>query len=206
MRHPRPPQLTLWIAFLASSLSGCGSGELQTREEAVRVQWSEAVNLYERRSDLVPDVLARLRALGFEDVQSLAAVEAAHGSTRADPPTPALLDDSHAFARSQAAQLKLRAALGGLLESVERHSAVSADPAFRDLRAQLQDTERRIAQIRLRYAEASQAFNISIREFPARLTAGLLDLEPVPAMARVESGGGTLSSTPGDPGRPVASN
>jgi LemA protein len=197
MLRRRPPPVTLWIAFLASSLSGCGSGELQTREEAVKVQWSEAVNLYQRRSDLVPAVLGKLRALGFEDVEALAAVEAAHGNTRADPPTPAL---------SQAAQLQLRAALGRLMESVEQSSAVSSDPAFRDLRAQLQDTERRIAQVRLRYAEASQAFNGSIREFPARLTAGLLDLEPVPGMARVESGGGTLSSTSGDSARPVASN
>jgi LemA protein len=206
MLRQRPPRLTLWIAFLASSLSGCGSGELQTREEVVKMQWSEAVNLYQRRSDLVPDVLEKLRALGFDDVEAIAAVEAAQGNTRADPPTPALLDDSHAFARSQAAQLQLRAALGRLMESVEQFSAVSSDPALRDLRAQLQDTERRIAQVRLRYGEASQAFNGSIREFPARLTAALLDLKPVPGMARVEPGGGTLSSTPGDSARPVASN
>jgi LemA protein len=202
----RPNRLAFVVSFLACSLSGCGSGELQTREEAVKVQWSEAVNLYERRADLVPDVLVRLRALGFPDVEALAAVEAALAGIRINPPTPALLDEPDAFALSQDAQLQLRAALGRLVESVDPHSTVSCDPGYRDLRTQLQDTERRLALVRSRYAEASQAFNTTIRGFPALLTAGILDLDAVPAMARVESGGGKRSAAPADPGSPVASN
>lgn len=199
-------RLLVFLGLAGCGLPGCGSGELQAQEEAVRVEWAEAVNLYQRRSDLVPDVLAKLRAQGLEDHESLSRVEAALAATRAEPPMPALLDDVDAFARSQAAQVDLREALATLLQAADRQPALSSDPGYRDLRAQLQDTERRIAQVRLRYADASHAFNAAIRRFPVRLTAGLLDHAPMPGMARVDAGGGKVAGNPQDPGRPIASH
>jgi LemA protein len=202
----RLARLVVLLALAGGGLPGCGSGELQAREEAVRVEWSEAVNLYQRRSDLVPDVLAKLRAREFEDHDALSRVEKARAATRAAPPTPALLDEAEAFARSQAAQVELREALAALLRSADQQPALSSDAGYRDLRSQLQDTERRIAQVRLRYAEASHAFNAAIRRFPARFMAGLFDHAPMPGMARVDAGGGTVAGTPKDPARPIASH
>jgi LemA protein len=198
--------VVLMLAFAGCLIAGCGSGELQRQEEAVKVQWSEAVHLYERRSDLVPAVLDELRALGLADTPELSRVEEAWAGAKAQPPTPALLDDVGAFARSQAAQLNLRAALAGLTDAVDLQPRLAAAPGYRDLRTQLKDTERRIAQVRLRYAEAAHGFNTAIQRFPARLTAGLFDLAAVPSMARVDSADAKLSSAPAEPGRPVASN
>lgn len=204
--HVRLARLVLCLGMFGCGLAGCESGQLQAQEEAVRLHWSEAVNLYQRRADLVPDVLAKLRARGFEDVAALSRVENARAAIGASPPTPGLLEDVDAFARSQAAQVELREALATLVQAVDALPAVASDPGYRDLRAQLQDTERRIAQVRLRYTEASHAFNSTIRRFPARLTAGLFDHVPMPGMARVDAVGGKVAGTPGDPGHPVASH
>jgi LemA protein len=202
----RLARLVVLLGLAGGGLPGCGSGQLQAQEEAVRVEWSEAVNLYQRRSDLVPEVLAKLRARGFEDHDALSRAEMARAATLADPPAPALLDDADAFARSQAAQVELREALATLLHSADQQPALSSDAGYRDLRSQLQDVERRITQVRLRYAEASHAFNTAIRRFPDRFTAGLFDHAPMPGMARVDAGGGKVAGAPKDPGRPMASH
>ena len=197
----------LLTAIAGVQLAGCGSGKLEKQDETVRQAWAETMNQYQRRIDLVPDLLSRVPLLAEREPQVVAAVSEAHAGAQAVPLSPSLLDDPGAFARAQSGQMALGTALRELVAAADRQSELAADENYRDLRAQLHGLDGRIAMARKRYAEAVQAYNGSVNDFPSSLTAGMFDYEEKPALpART----GTPESWPALPGgetpKPLASN
>ena len=197
----------LLAAFAGVQLAGCGSGKLEEQDATVRHAWADTMNQYQRRIDLVPDLLSRLPQLAEREPRVVAAVSEAHARAQTMPLAPALLDDSEAFARAQSAQMALGAALRELVAAADRQPELAADENYRDLRAQLHGLDGRIAMARKRYAEAVRAYNGSVNDFPSSLAAGMFDYEEKPALpARTE----TPESWPALPGgetpKPLVSN
>ncbi len=197
----------LLTAFAGVQLAGCGSGRLEEQDEAVRHAWADTMNQYQRRIDLVPDLLSRLPLLAEREPRVVAAVSEAHVIAQSVPLEPALLDDPAAFTRVQTSQMALGAALRELVAAADRQPELATDESYRDLRAQLHGLDGRIAMARKRYAEAVQAYNGSVDDFPTSLTAAMFDYEEKPALpVRTE----TAESGPALPGgetpKPLASN
>jgi LemA protein len=179
VRWLRPLLLGLAGLFLA----GCGTAELEKQEEAVKLAWAEAVHEYQRRADLVPDLLARLQGIGAEPGW-LEATTQARARATAIPLTARLLNDAAAFERARAAQAELGTALEHLLAAAHGQPDLASDQSYRDLRAQLRDSEQRIARAHARYVEAATLYNASVRKFPTNITAGLFDFDVKPALER----------------------
>lgn len=199
---------SLLLTVLASSLlAGCGSGRLEQQDEAVRQAWADTLNQYQRREDLVPDLLARVQLLAERDGAVLAAVTESHAKLAAEDASPTLIGDSQAFARTQALEAALDTALANLVAAADRQAELASDESYRDLRAQLHGLESRIAMARKRYADAVQAYNDSVSSFPTNLTAGMLDYDEKPALAVRAGAGDMKAASPGrDAAKPLASN
>ncbi|MDA0188802.1 MAG: LemA family protein [Proteobacteria bacterium] len=178
--RPRPIRLLAVLALFASLLSGCGYNTFQTGDEAVRAAWSEVLNQYQRRADLVPNLVATVQGYAAHEKAVLTQVTQARAQVGSLQVTPALLDDPEAFARFQQAQAGLSGALSRLLAVAENYPLLKADAAFRDLQAQLEGTENRIAVARNRYIKAVEAYNVSVRTFPNNLTAMVFGYRPKP--------------------------
>jgi LemA protein len=176
MRHFK----TLSIALLALALSGCGYNTIQTQDEAVTAAWSEVVNQYQRRADLIPNLVNTVKGFAAQEQAVLIGVTEARARATSIQVTPEMLDDPAALAKFQAAQGELTGALKSLLVVVERYPDLKSDQNFRDLQAQLEGTENRIAVARQRYIETVQAFNSTVRRFPVNLTAMIFghDVKP----------------------------
>jgi LemA protein len=198
-----PSALLLLLAGLG--LAGCGSGKLQEQEDAVKLTWAEATHQYQRRADLIPELLAKVQDFAALDATTLPRLIEARDSAIANPVTPALLNDTAAFARAQAAQSQLAVRLMALLAAADQHAGLASDPGYRDLRAQVHDIERRIAHAHSRYAEAVQVYNASVRKFPTSITAGLFDFDSKPSLAREAGDPKVASGAPEGP-QPLASN
>ncbi len=162
------------IVLLAGLLAGCGYNTFQSGDEAVKSAWSEVLNQYQRRADLVPNLVATVQGYASHEKEVLTQVTQARAQVGSIQPTPELVNDPAAFARFQQAQAGLSSALSRLLVVVERYPQLKADAAFRDLQAQLEGTENRIAVARNRYIKAVEAYNVSVRSFPNNLTAMIL--------------------------------
>lgn len=162
---------TLFLALAASLLGGCGYNALQQQDEQVKASWAEVLNQYQRRADLVPNLVATVKGYASHEKDVLEAVTQARASVGAIQATPALVDDPAAFARFQAAQQQMTGALSRLMAVSESYPNLKADTSFRDLQAQLEGTENRIAVARMRYIAAVQAYNVTVRSFPSNLTA-----------------------------------
>jgi len=153
------------------SLSGCGYNTLQSGDEQVKGAWSEVLNQYQRRADLVPNLVATVQGFANQEKEVLTRVTEARSRVGSIQATPELVDNPEAFARFQQAQGELTGALSRLLVVAENYPQLKSDANFRDLQAQLEGTENRIAVSRNRYIKSVQDFNVTVRSFPTNLTA-----------------------------------
>lgn len=166
--------------FATLLLSGCGYNDLQRQDEQVKSAWSEVVNQYQRRADLVPNLVATVKGYAAQEQQVLTEVTNARASVGSIKATPELLNDPAAFAKFQAAQGELQSALSRLLVVSENYPQLKSDALFRDLTSQLEGTENRITVARNRFIKAVQEFNTTVRSFPTNLTAMLFKMEVKP--------------------------
>ena len=165
----------LWMSLLAlltvTLLSGCGYNTLQTGDEQVKAAWAEVLNQYQRRADLIPNLVNTVKGFAEQEKEVLTRVTEARAKVGAIQATPELINDPQAFQRFQAAQGELGGALSRLLVVTENYPQLKSDQSFRDLQAQLEGTENRIAVARNRYIKAVQDYNVTVRSFPSNLTA-----------------------------------
>lgn len=160
--------LLLWAAL---SLSGCGYNTLQAQDEAVGAGWSEVLNQYQRRADLVPNLVNTVKGYAAHEQDILVRVTEARARVGRLQVTPETVNDPAAMEKFQAAQAELSGALSRLLVVAENYPNLKADAAFRDLQAQLEGTENRITVARNRYIQAVREYNTTVRQFPSNLTA-----------------------------------
>jgi LemA protein len=174
--HARAAALSLGLALAAS---GCGYNRIQGADEGVKAAWAEVSNQYQRRADLVPNLVATVKGAADFERETLEAVVNARARATSIQVTPEMLSQPEAFRQFEAAQGELSSALSRLLVTVERYPDLKANASFRDLQAQLEGTENRIAVARGRYIEAVAEYNKLVRFFPTNLTARfLLGAEP----------------------------
>ena len=166
-------RLVALLVFFASLLSGCGYNQIQINDEAVTAAWSEVLNQYQRRADLIPNLVAVVQGYAAHEKEVLTKVTEARASVADIKATPELVNDPAAFAKFQQAQGELGSALARLLVVAENYPQLKADASFRDLQAQVEGTENRITVARNRYIKAVQDFNVGVRTFPNNLTAML---------------------------------
>ena len=166
--------------IVALGLSGCGYNTLQSQDEQVKAAWSEVVNQYQRRADLVPNLVNTVKGYAAQEREVLEAVVNARANATAIRATPELVNDPAAFAKFQQAQGQLSGALSRLLLVVENYPQLKSDALFRDLQAQLEGTENRIAVARNRFIQSTQQFNTTVRQFPTNLTAMLFGISVKP--------------------------
>jgi LemA protein len=162
---------TLLVVVLAVSLGGCGYNTLQVNDEQIKASWSEVLNQYQRRADLVPNLVNTVKGYADQEKEVLTRVTEARARVGSIQATPALIDDPQAFAKFQAAQGELSGALSRLLVVSENYPQLKSDANFRELQSQLEGTENRIAVARNRYIQSVQNYNVTVRSFPSNLTA-----------------------------------
>ena len=158
-------------AFAGLLLSGCGYNAMQTQDEQIKSAWSEVLNQYQRRADLIPNLVNTVKGYAAQESSVLLGVTEARAKVGSIQATPALVNDPAAFAKFQAAQGELSSALSRLLVVTENYPQLKSDQNFRDLQAQLEGTENRITVARNRFIQAVQNYNLAIRSFPSNLTA-----------------------------------
>jgi LemA protein len=170
-----------FIVVLASvNLAGCGYNKLQNQDEAVKAAWSEVVNQYQRRADLIPNLVAAVKGFAAQEERVLVGVTEARSKATSIQLTPELINNPEAFAKFQAVQGELTQALKSLIAVTENYPDLKSDANFRDLQAQLEGTENRITVARNRYIESVKEYNVTVREFPTNLTAKMFDYEVKP--------------------------
>jgi LemA protein len=172
---------TLWIILLAALLSGCGYNTFQTTDEQIKASWAEVLNQYQRRADLIPNLVNTVKGYAAQEQAVLLGVTEARAKVGSIQATPELINDSQAFAKFQAAQGELTSALSRLLVVSENYPQLKSDQNFRDLQAQLEGTENRITVARNRYIQSVKEYNIAVREFPTNLTAMLFGYKVKPS-------------------------
>jgi LemA protein len=171
----------LALSLLAAlTLSGCGYNEFQRLDEGVTAAWSEVVNNYQRRADLIPNLVSTVKGAADFEKGTLEAVVTARASVGSLKVTPEVLNDPQAFSNFQKAQDGLSSALSRLLVVSENYPQLRATQQFSELAAQLEGAENRITVARGRYIKAVQAYNIAVREFPNNLTAMVFGYKPKP--------------------------
>src|SRR4051794_10740306 len=172
--------LTLFLTF---TLSGCGYNTLQTTDEQIKANWAEVVNQYQRRADLVPNLVNVVKGFAAQEKDVLLGVTNARARVGSIQATPDLLNDPEAFAKFQRAQGELSGALSRLLVVAENYPQLKSDANFRELQAQLEGTENRITVARNRYIKAVQDYNVVVRSFPTNLTAMVFGYKVKPSFA-----------------------
>jgi LemA protein len=163
---------------LAAALSGCGYNDFQRLDEQTKSAWSEVLNQYQRRADLVPNLVATVKGEANFEQETLARVIEARSKATAIQLTPEMLQDPQAMQRFQAAQGQLGSALSRLLVVAEQYPNLKANQGFADLRVQLEGTENRITVARNRYIQSVQDYNVLARSFPSNLTAMVFGYQP----------------------------
>jgi LemA protein len=173
--------LAVALAALMSLIAGCGYNDLQGLDEETNAAWSEVVNQYQRRADLIPNLVATVKGYAAHEKETLESVVSARAKATSIQVTPQTLNDPAAFEQFQRAQAGVSSALGRLIAIAENYPNLKADQNFRDLQAQLEGTENRIAVARKRYIDKVAEYNKGVRFFPTNLTAKyLLHLEERP--------------------------
>jgi len=175
-------RLATWFTTLvaALALSGCGYNDFQRLDEQVKAGWSEVLNQYQRRADLVPNLVATVKGEASFEQDTLTRVVEARAKATSVQVTPETLNNPEAFQKFQQAQGELSSALSRLLVVSERYPDLKANQSFRDLRVQLEGTENRITVARNRYIQAVQEYNVLARSFPSNLTAMVFSYSPKP--------------------------
>lgn len=163
----------LWMVLLTMLLSGCGYNAFQSGDEQIKASWAEVLNQYQRRADLIPNLVNTVKGYAAQEQAVLLGVTEARAKVGSIQATSELVNDPQAFANFQAAQGQLTSALSRLLVVSENYPQLKSDANFRDLQAQLEGTENRITVARKRYIEAVQEYNVAVRSFPTNLTAML---------------------------------
>jgi len=176
----------IWVMVLAAitlGLSGCGYNDMQRGDEQIKGSWSEVLNQYQRRADLVPNLVNTVKGFAAQEQQILVQVTEARARVGSIQATPELINDPAAFAKFQQAQAGLSSALSRLLVVSENYPQLKSDANFRDLQAQLEGNENRIAVARNRYIKSVQEYNTLIRTFPNNLTAMMFSYQVKPNFA-----------------------
>jgi LemA protein len=163
--------LTAFIVFATLALSGCGYNTFQAQDEQVTAAWGEVLNQYQRRADLIPNLINSVKGYMAQEREILETVTIARSKVGSVQATPELINDEQAFAKFQAAQSELTSALSRLLVVSENYPQLKSDGVVQSLMAELAGTENRIAVARNRYIKAVQEYNIGVRSFPSNLTA-----------------------------------
>src|ERR1700731_806886 len=171
------------VFLIALSVSGCGYNSIQTQDEQVKSAWSEVLNQYQRRADLIPNLVATVKGFAAQEQQVLLGVTEARAKVGSIQATPELVNDPEAFKKFLAAQGELKSAFSRLLVVTENYAHLKSDQNFRDLQAQVEGTENRITVARNRYIQAVQNYNIAVRSFPGNLTAMMFGYKPKPNFA-----------------------
>jgi LemA protein len=172
----------LAAALLATTLlSGCGYNDFQSKDEATKAAWSEVVNQYQRRADLIPNLVNTVKGYASHEKDTLEAVTRARAAATSFQITPQVLSDPAAFAKFQQVQGELTNALSRLMAVSENYPNLKADTSFRDLQSQLEGTENRITVARQRYIAAVQDYNVTARSFPTNITAMIFGYKPKPS-------------------------
>ena len=171
-----------WLLILATALAltGCGYNDFQRLDEQTKSAWSEVLNQYQRRADLVPNIVATVKGEANFEQETLTKVVEARAKATSMQVTPETLNNPEAFQKFQQAQGELSSALSRLLVVSERYPTLQANQGFRDLRVQLEGTENRITVARNRYIQAVQQYNVLARSFPTNLTAMIFNYDPKP--------------------------
>ena len=167
--------LKISALLMVLSLTGCGYNTFQSLDEEAKASWSEVLNQYQRRADLVPNLVNVVKGYAAHDEKVLTEVADARARVGSIQASPELINDPEAFAKFQAAQGQLTSALSRLLVVSENYPNLKADQGFRDLQAQLEGTENRITVARNRYIDAIKNYNVAVRSFPQNLTAMMFD-------------------------------
>jgi LemA protein len=162
-----------FVAVVSTALSGCGYNSLQQQDESVKAAWSEVVNQYQRRADLIPNLVNTVKGFAIQEQQVLIGVTEARAKANSIQLTPELVNNPVALQKFQAAQGELTQALKSLFAVTEAYPQLKSDANFRDLQAQIEGTENRITVARNRYIDAVRSYNVTVRSFPANLTAKL---------------------------------
>ena len=162
-------------------LSGCGYNQFQSLDEDAKASWSEVLNQYQRRADLVPNLVATVKGYAEHEEKVLTEVADARSKVGSMQVTKEVLNDPEAFAKFQAAQGQLTSALSRLMAVAENYPNLKADQGFRDLQAQLEGTENRVTVARNRFIESVKNYNVSVRSFPNNLTAMMFGYRAKPS-------------------------
>lgn len=163
---------------MSTLLSGCGYNQIQVNDESVNSSWSEVLNQYKRRADLIPNLVQVVQGYAAHEKDVLTQVTAARASIGGIKATPELVNDPEAFKKFQAAQAEMSSAIARLMVVAENYPNLKADANFRDLQAQLEGTENRITVARNRFIESVKTYNIGVRTFPNNLTAMVFGYKP----------------------------
>ncbi|MHB8495065.1 MAG: LemA family protein [Casimicrobiaceae bacterium] len=161
----------LLAAVMTLALGGCGYNQLQQQDEGIKAAWSEVLNQYQRRADLVPNLVSTVKGYAAQEEKVLTEVTNARASVGSIKATPELINDPEAFQKFIQAQNQLQGALSRLLAVSENYPQLKSDALFRDLQSQLEGTENRITVARNRYIKSVQEYNTTVRQFPTNLTA-----------------------------------
>jgi LemA protein len=173
--------LLLAAVLAGSALSGCGYNEFQAKDEATKAAWSEVVNQYQRRADLIPNLVNTVKGYASHEKDTLEAVTRARAAATSFQITPDVLNNPEAFQKFQQVQGELSNALSRLMAVSENYPNLKADTQFRDLQSQLEGTENRITVARQRYIASVQEYNVLARSFPTNLTAKMFGYQPKPS-------------------------
>jgi LemA protein len=183
----KPSLFTRWAGMLlaavlaATLLSGCGYNQFQVKDEATKAAWSEVVNQYQRRADLIPNLVNTVKGYAAHEKDTLEAVTRARAAATSFQITPEVLNNPEAFQKFQQVQGELSSALSRLMAVSENYPQLKADASFRDLQSQLEGTENRITVARQRYIAAVQDYNVTVRSFPTNLTAMMFGYQAKPS-------------------------
>ncbi|MDB5771095.1 MAG: LemA protein [Burkholderiales bacterium] len=169
------------MAALISTLSACGYNEFQSKDEAVKAAWGEVVNQYQRRADLIPNLVNTVKGYASHERETLEAVTRARAAATSFQITPEVLNNPEAFKKFQQVQGELSSALSRLMAVSENYPQLKADTSFRDLQSQLEGTENRITVARQRYIQSVADYNVLARSFPTNLTAKMFNYEVRPS-------------------------
>lgn len=177
----KPSKLFSVIALaLAVFVSGCGYNTIQSGDEAVQAAWSDVVNQYKRRADLIPNLVSTVKGYAEHEEDVLTKVTEARTQATSMKIDASVLENEEAFKRFQQAQGAVSSSLSRLLAVAENYPQLKADANFRDLQAQIEGTENRISVARTRYIEAVKSYNVTVRSFPSNLTAKLFGAKVKP--------------------------